>query len=101
MDWKSKISLEFSRIRKNDNPGKVRTTARRIVGIALEQLYTSPGNDFIKLLHRASDDRSLPESVQNAAGRLGARLTPDFQSPSSDPLGDAKIIVDYVQKHTS
>lgn len=98
MDWRSKISTELSRIQPGQNPGRTRTTARRIAGIALEELYSLPGNDVIALLQKASHDTSLPPVVQESARRLSARLSPQFTSQSIDPIGDCKIIVDFVKE---
>lgn len=97
MNWMTEIENERRRIQPGENPGRTRTIARRIAGIALKQIYTDSGNDFILLLQRASNDRSLPLEVQLSASRLGSRLTPDFQSPSIDPVGDADTIVVYAQ----
>ena len=100
MDWKSKISTELNRIHPGQNPGRTRTSARRIAGIALEEFYSLHGNDVIALLHKASQDPLLPPPVQEAARRLSARLTPEFTSPSTDPVGDAKTVVDFVKEKT-
>ena len=92
------ISAELLRIQPGQHPGKVRTTARRIAGIALQQIYSPSTVDLITLLRRASNDHALPDEITTAARRLSSRLSPDFTSKSSDPIGDANIIVEYVKE---
>jgi hypothetical protein len=98
MNWLLQIDTEIKRIQPNDNPGRTRTIARRIAGIALKELYKSNDIDFLKILVRATDDHSLTEPIKNACLRLAARLSSDFTSPSIDPIGDAKMIVEFVKK---
>ena len=100
MDWKTTISAELLRIHPGQHPGKIRATARRIAGIALQQIYSSSTADLLSLLQRASNDIAIPDVVRKASQRLSARLSPDFTSESTDPIGDAKIIVDYVKEKT-
>ncbi|MFA6540656.1 MAG: hypothetical protein WCT99_03565 [Bacteroidota bacterium] len=97
MNWLTQIENERRRIQPGENPGRTRTIARRIAGIALKQIYDASVDDFMLLLQRASNDLSLPPDVQHAAARLSTRLSPDFQSPSVDPVGDADIIVTYAK----
>jgi hypothetical protein len=98
MNWLLQIETEMKRLQPNENPGRTRTIARRIVGIALKELYKSDGEDFLQLLQQASNDPKLPNDVKESSIRLAARLSPDFTSPSIDPIGDAKMIVEFVKK---
>ena len=98
MHWLLQIETELNRIQLNENPGRTRTIARRIAGIALRELYYSSGEDFLKLIQQASDDAKLPENVRTSASRLASRLSSNFTSPSIDPIGDAKIIVEFVKR---
>ena len=98
MSWLLHIETELQRIQPNENPGRTRTTARRIAGIALNELYKLSDADFLKLLVRASDDHTLPETVWNASLRLAARLDANFTSPSIDPINDAMIVVTFVKE---
>jgi len=99
--WLNDIQTELNRIQPNENPGRARTIARRIAGIALKEYYKSSGDDFLRLLRQASDDAKLPNDVRESCSRLAARLASDFTSPSIDPIGDAKIIVEFVKKQSA
>lgn len=98
MNWLAQIESEFRRIQPNDNPGRTRTIARRIAGIALKEYYHAAADDFIQLLKQAKDDQTLSDAVRSASDRLSTRLDANFNSPSLDPIGDAKIIVEFVKK---
>lgn len=101
MNWLLKIDTELGRIRPGQNAGKVRTTARRIGGIALKQYYGSASDNFLQQLQTAANDDALPETVRSAAERLITRLDENFSSPSVDPVGDAMLIVDHVKQKIS
>ena len=98
MNWLLQIETELQRIRPNENPGRTRTTARRIAGIALQQFYNKPSEDFLRLLQNAANDDMLPGDVRFAVERLAARLDENFTSPSIDPVNDAMIVVEFVKK---
>jgi hypothetical protein len=98
MSWLAEIETEMKRIMPNENPGRTRTTARRIAGIALRQILPSSSDDFLKLMHIAARDHTLPVDVRSAVERLVARLDTNFTSPSIDPVNDASIIVEYVRQ---
>jgi len=97
MNWLLHIETELKRIQPQQHPGRVRTIARRIAGIALREFYHSSTEDFIQLLHQAQEDTTLPETARSAAGRLAARLDANFHSPSVDPINDAMTIVEFVK----
>ena len=97
MNWSLQIETELQRIRPGENPGRTRATARRIAGIALQHFYNKHEEDFLRLLQSSVNDPALPPSVNEAAGRLAARLDADFTSPSLDPVGDAMIVVEFVK----
>ncbi|MBI2429869.1 MAG: hypothetical protein HYV29_13950 [Ignavibacteriales bacterium] len=98
MDWLLHIETELKRVQRNQNPGRTRTIARRIAGIALKELYRSTTDDFVQLLAQAKDDASLSDAVRSASDRLAARLDAQFNSPSVDPINDAMIIVEFVKQ---
>lgn len=98
MNWLLQIETELQRIQPNENPGRTRTTARRIAGIALQQFYNKPSEDFLRLLQNAMNEKILPIDVRSAAERLSTRLDVNFISPSVDPVNDAMIIVEFVKK---
>lgn len=100
MNWLLNIETELQRIQPNENPGRTRTIARRVAGIALQQFYHQSSEDFIKLIQFAINDSALPENVQSALERLAARLDANFNSPSVDPINDAMIVVEFVKTKT-
>jgi len=102
-DWMDEINAELRRAEQSNHPGRTRTAARRIAGIALRQVpdiqqKTSVTEDYIGILRVSMNVQEFPAEVQGAASRLQARLSADFSSPSKDPMGDAMIIVAFVQK---
>ncbi len=100
MNWLLQIETELQRIRPNENPGRTRTTARRIAGIAFQQFYNKPSEDFLRLLQHALHDEILPNDVRSAVERLSTRLDMNFTSPSVDPVNDAMIVVEFVKKQS-
>lgn len=101
-EWLIEIENELRRGRQSRHPGRTRTAARRIAGIAITELQTqSPklffGDDYYRALQTFMNARGIPVPVAVAARRLQERLAPDFTSPSADPLADAMIIVEYVK----
>jgi hypothetical protein len=84
------------------NEGRLRTSARRIAGIALVEYRRlaagAPGTEnFLVLLQDCANDPTKPDAVRDAARRLQARVGEDFTSSSADPLGDAEVIVKFVR----
>ncbi|TSA19258.1 hypothetical protein D4R75_10280 [bacterium] len=104
MNWLEGVRLELQRAAeagRNANLGKARTSARRAVGIAVTELQRKLpekqyGRDFIGQLRGIAADESIPEKVRFAADRLQTRLSTDFESPSRQPIDDAKIVIDFV-----
>jgi hypothetical protein len=104
VNWLEEVRLELQRAeaaKQSGNAGKARTSARRGVGIALTEFQRmhrekNYGKDFIGQLRGFSSDPSVPEEVRAAAERLGARLSPSFESPSRDPVGDANVIIAFI-----
>ena len=92
---------QIARLQGND--GRTRVCARRAAGFAVAWLCTSRGQqvreaDSLNLLKSIQTDESLPSDVRDASTRLTARVTPDFKYPfPTDPLDDARVIVDYVK----
>jgi hypothetical protein len=109
MNWRDEIDLEFARAKeadRNGNQGKVRTSARRAAGIAIVELEKQfpekkYGRDFMAQLRSFALDLAIPEHVRNAADRLQARLSPEFESPSKHPIEDAGIIVQFILERLS
>ena len=102
-EWLEMVETELGRAQQTQNPGRVRTVARRIAGIAIQELRRQSsqdptGEDYLRLLNWIAQKKDVPPEVAGAAQRLGARLSEDFTSPSVDPLGDAIIIVGFVKR---
>jgi hypothetical protein len=52
--------------------------------------------DAMNQLQSAAGEKSLPETVRDAADRLTTKVTGQFTSPfSTDPAADSRILVDY------
>ena len=106
MNWFDEIELELNRGReaeRNGNEGKVRTAARRAVGIAVTEyqrrLEVVPyGADVMRQLRGMAVDQSLPRDVRDAATRLQTRISQEFTSPSRQPLADALVIIDFIKR---
>ena len=104
MNWLDDVNAELQRAEaaeRSGNSGKARTSARRAVGIALMELQRrvpekNYGRDFITQLRGLAGDHSVPEEARLAADRLQARLSPQFESPSKNPIDDAKSIIRFV-----
>jgi len=101
-DWLMEIENELRRVLQSQNPGRTRTVARRIAGIAIKELQgqfppSFFGEDYYRALQAFMIADEIPAPVAAAARRLQERLTADFTSPSLDPLGDAMTIVEFVK----
>ena len=104
MNWLEIVSLELQRgeeARRKGNDGRARTSARRAAGSAITELEKGfpekhYGSDFMSQLRSFVRDPDVDQSVRDAAERLQARLSTDFESPSKDPIGDARIIIAFV-----
>ena len=101
-DWQREIEIELQRAEGSTNPGRLRTIARRIAGIAIQQLKKREGElpgerDYMSALRAFMKHGNIPSEVSAAAERLEARISPDFTSPSIDPVGDAMLIVEHVR----
>jgi hypothetical protein len=102
-DWEREIEVELRRAGESQNPGRLRTAARRIAGIAIQQLQKRNAqlpveSDYMSALRMFMESKSISVEVAAAAARLEARLSTDFTSQSFDPLGDAMLIVEVVRK---
>lgn len=101
--WIIEIENELRRAKGTNNPGRIRTIARRVAGIAIQELQTRfperfYGDNYIHALRGITKDVELPTDILSAAERLQTQLSSDFTSPSVDPIGDAITIVEFVKK---
>jgi hypothetical protein len=106
MSWLDEIEAELARGREAErfgNAGKVRTAARRAVGIAVTEYQRRLGNegysgDFMRQVRGLAEDQKLPAEVREAATRLQTRISQEFRSPSLQPLADATVIIDFIRR---
>ncbi len=102
-DWEREIEIELQRAEQARNPGRLRTAARRIAGVAIQQLQKQnvqlpAERDYITALRVFMKSKDLPVEVTAAAVRLEARLSADFTSRSPNPVDDAMLIVEFVRR---
>ncbi len=87
---------------KNGNDGRARVCARRAVALADEAWLAQHApqafrGDALAHLRRIQGDSSLPSDVREAAERLSTAVTRKDSAPfSTDPIGDARIIIAYL-----
>lgn len=106
MSWRDEIRVELDRAgeaQRTGNSGKVRTAARRAVGIAVTEYQKRvPGKqygaDFIRQVRGIATDDSLPIEVREAAARLQSRISQEFTSLSQKPLEDAMVIITFIER---
>jgi hypothetical protein len=104
--WLNDIDTELLRAdeaRRIGHEGRLRTCARRIAGIALRQYSLmgrsdlAPADDVLAMLRQCSVSPVMPADIRAAADRLQTRVSADFTSPSTDPMGDAMLILSFVK----
>lgn len=89
---------------KIGNEGKARVCARRAVALAddvwLAKQFDKPfRGDAMAHLRRIQQDLTFPLSIREAAVRLSTAVTQKDSAPfSTDPIGDARIIIAYLTK---
>ena len=87
---------------KIGNEGKARVCARRAVALAddvwLAKQSDQPFHaDALAHLRRIQQDLSVPLSIREAAERLSTSVTRQDSDPfTTDPIGDARIIIAYL-----
>ncbi|MDH5574987.1 MAG: hypothetical protein OEY80_05850, partial [Nitrospirota bacterium] len=82
-----------------------RVCARRAVALADDAWLTNRSDqlfrgDALAHLRRIQQDHSLPVFVRDAAERLSTAVTQKDSAPfSTDPIGDARIIIAYLSQN--
>ncbi len=82
------------------NEGKARVCARRAVALAdeawlVQQAQPVWSGDAMAHLRRIQQEASFPSAVRQAAERLTTAVTRRQTAPfTTDPVGDAEIIID-------
>jgi len=88
--------------RGNGNEGMVRVCVRRAAGAAIsywvvQQGRRGWGTDAMNQLRALRNEISLPGVVRDAADRLTARVTEQFEAPfPNDPVQDCMIIIAHL-----
>ncbi|SRR6266496_6092959 len=88
------------------NEGKARVCARRAVALATEAwLARLPRplwrGDAMEHLRQVQQEVSLPLPIREAAERLSTTVARRHSSPfTSDPIRDARVIVEYLTANT-
>ena len=104
-DAEDRATAELRRARtarEMGTEGMARVCARRAAGAALTfwlQHRARPywGSDALGRLKLLARDPAVPEKVRESAGRLTARVAPDFSPPSAvDPLEDAAHVIGWL-----
>ena len=89
------------------NAGKARVCARRAVALAVEAWLARSARavrhgDALEHLRRIQQQEAFPSPVQQAAERLTTAVTKRHDAPfTSDPIGDARLIVGYLAAATT
>ena len=91
---------------KEANDGKARVCARRAVALATEawlaRFPVAPWRgDTMEHLRRIQQDALFPLPIRQAAERLSTKVTRRQSAPfTTDPIGDARIIIEYLTAET-
>ena len=91
---------------KADNDGKARVCARRAVALAAEAwLARSPARqwrgDAMEYLRQIQQETLFPLPIRQAAERLSTSVSRRQAAPfTTDPIGDARLIIAYLSTHT-
>jgi alpha-beta hydrolase superfamily lysophospholipase len=91
---------------KEANEGKARVCARRAVALAAEAWLTRLSappwrGDAMKHLRQIQQHESFPLPIRQAAERLSTTVSRRQAAPfTTDPIGDAKVIVEYLTADT-
>ena len=91
---------------KDSNEGKARVCARRAVALATEAwLACLPApswrGDAMEHLRQLQQAASLPLPIRQAAERLSTTVSRRDAAPfTTDPIGDARVIVEYLTANT-
>ena len=84
------------------NEGKARVCARRAVALAVEAWLARSTDAFrpcdaMEHLRRIQQHMAFPSAVRQAAERLTTAVTRRHEAPfTSDPIGDARLIVGHL-----
>ena len=84
------------------NAGKARVCARRAVALAVEAWLARSTDAFrrgdaMEHLRRIQQQKAFPMAVRQAAERLTTAVTKRHEAPfTSDPIGDARLIVGHL-----
>ena len=105
----ARIEQEFAAAQtawKDANEGKARVCARRAVALATEAWLARPPvapwrGDAMEHLRQIQQAASFPLPIRQAAERLSTTVSRRDAAPfTTDPIGDARLIVEYLAANT-
>jgi len=104
-EFERDIARELAYVREalsTGNTGRARTAARRAVGCALKHWlqkhhHSDYPADMMRQIRRFAAEPQIPPEIREALLRLEARISTTFESPSTNPLDDAVIIISYIR----
>jgi hypothetical protein len=109
MDYRALIAQELATAEsawKEANEGKARVCARRAVALAADAWRSRDSlppwhGDAMAHLRRIQQNTLFPLAVREAAERLSTRVTRRDAAPfTTDPIGDAKLIIAHLSMRT-
>ncbi len=109
MPWKEQIEQELAKATeglKAGNDGLARVCARRAVALAAQHRLEQQNlpdwqGDAMHQLRQIQEETTFPLSVREAAQRLLTKVTEQGQLPmTTDPITDARIIIDHLNLET-
>lgn len=92
---------------RQGHEGRARVCARRAVASAAKAWWARSGRslrcgDALEHLRRIQRQETFPSAVRQAAERLTTAVTKRHDAPfTSDPIGDARLIVGYLAAATT
>jgi len=105
MSWREQVEQELAKAgkgRQEGNDGLARVCARRAVALGAQNWVERSGTkswpaDAMNILRKIQGDETFPPGIREAAQRLLTAVTQQDQTPmSSDPIGDARLILSHL-----
>ncbi len=109
MSWREQVEQELAKAAKGlreGNDGLARVCARRAVGLGVQNWVERSGaktwpSDAMNILRKVQGEETFPPGIREAAQRLLTAVTQQDQTPmSSDPIGDARLILSHLDRLT-
>jgi len=109
MSWREQIEQELAKAAvglQEGNEGLARVCARRAVGLGIQEQVQRSGvkawpADAMNQLRKIQSEESFPLEIRQAAQRLLTKVTQqEQQSVSTDPIADARVILNHLDQPT-